>query len=555
MSGAVLAAMELPLDLLLVHADDQLPVLSSTAEASSAAGQPPPNKVPVPRRLRHDSADPNDLVQQRWGVIAPEGDRGTHLLSLIAPLAEHRSREQGGHPVREYRVPPRMTEAEAIRWIGQVYWDEAVPEEDLPKYLLVLGEPHEVPLALQQMLAGQAFAGRLGFPDDAGYRGYVAKVLAREQAPSSRRAPARALFHAVNDGTRATGIGRKVLLDPIVTSARTGHLAGKLRASEVVEIGEGRFVDPHSFLGAMARPEPGVMLTVSHGCGAPRSGWASEAEQRAIQGAMSFGRGPRLDAAQVANRPFLPGGLWVFMACFSAAVPRESAYLPWLTRLREQGLYGGDLQNLLAGLAGPGQDPFLAALPTAVLASHEGPLGVIGHVDLAWTYSFQDIDDGTARDRPSRFRGVVEAALSGARMGVAHNELVRFFPAANIELSTLHGDESPAGAARRAHLWMKRNDLCGHILLGDPAARVVEPAPAVAARPHLQGAAAWLGFGGAESGAPSAELARKQEIVLAILRGEPVAQVAHRFGVSAERATALHDAYHAAGLRALADMG
>ncbi|MCA8964074.1 MAG: hypothetical protein KDC48_04280, partial [Planctomycetes bacterium] len=126
--------------------------------------------------------------------------------------------------------------------------------------------------------------------------------------------------------------------------------------------------------------------------------------------------------------------------------------------------------------------PFVAALPKAALASERGPLGFVGHLDLAWTYGFRELRDAEANARPARFMALLREALAGARFGVALNELLRYFGEVNTELSVLEGADVQ-DPATRGHLWMLRQDLAGYVLLGDPAARlpVRAPPPAAAA--------------------------------------------------------------------------
>jgi hypothetical protein len=124
-------------------------------------------------------------------------------------------------------------------------------------------------------------------------------------------------------------------------------------------------------------------------------------------------------------------------------------------------------------------------MPQAALANPHGPLAVIGHVDLAWTYSFSDFRD-LARSIPSRILSALDAWLRRARAGVALDALMRFYREANDGL--MHGYQAqqdahidglpdPTDAAERAQLWMLRNDLRGYILLGDPAARLSQMLP------------------------------------------------------------------------------
>src|SRR5580698_3373746 len=130
----------------------------------------------------------------------------------------------------------------------------------------------------------------------------------------------------------------------------------------------------------------------------------------------------QITAADLQGRKFLPGGLWLMFACFGAGTPSRSVYAPWLERLTDLGLCRIPAQSVLAALPRPGERPFVAALAEAALASPDGPLGVIGHVDLAWTWSFLDdvaVAGGKgARGRYERFFGILSSALRGRRLGV-----------------------------------------------------------------------------------------------------------------------------------------
>ncbi len=61
---------------------------------------------------------------------------------------------------------------------------------------------------------------------------------------------------------------------------------------------------------------------------------------------------------------YLPGGAWLFYACFSAGTPGQSAYMTWLSQLHDLGQYTDPRDELLRSLPGDGQG-FAAALPNA----------------------------------------------------------------------------------------------------------------------------------------------------------------------------------------------
>ncbi|HEX8537924.1 MAG TPA: helix-turn-helix domain-containing protein, partial [Cystobacter sp.] len=442
-----------------------------------------------------------------------------------------------------------------------VLQDEAVAEAERPRYLLMLGDLDQLSLEMQQVLGGDGFIGRLAFSQDAHYEAYVEKVLRWERTPSPSQA--RALFYTVHDGTRATSVGYQGLITPSLASCRERQELGDFPAREILELGAGADGSVDRLLEQAASREPSVLFSLSHGLGAPRQGWKSVDAQHRLQGAMSLGAGQTLDASVLASQPFLPGGLWFYLACFGAGTPSRSAFHPWLSRLRDVGQFTGPLDRLLASLPREGERPFVAALPKAVLANPHGPLAVVGHMDLAWSYSFQD-PGTTAKSRPSRFQGLLRSLVSGRRAGVGLNALARFFTDANTELTTLYesqeeaqlaGRPNPVDLTQRAHLWMLRQDLAGYVLLGDPAVQL--PVSTVKARKEARPASAQelaaslFGMAvTAPSPLPSAE--KMAEAVLALLTGaESQRAIAERMGVSLKQLRHWEQVYKAAGQAAM----
>lgn len=450
------------------------PALPGGLDGDATESAPEPEAGPAPAYLWEEGGDPDDLAQQRWGVIAPVGAAGDRLLSQLAPLLAARQAEQGGHPIKIWRVPPQLDEVAAARWRKQHFETGRALHGDTPRYVLIAGDLDQVSLPLQQVLAVDAFVGRLAFTDPQGYEAYVDKLL-RIERPRS----ARSLFYTVHDGTEATAIGHRSLIEPGAELANEARALGQLSASAVLCAGDDLAPSPSELLTLAANPEPTVLLSLSHGEGPPRGGWRGD-DRRRRQGAMSFGREGRLSGADLSGRRFLPQGLWLMVACYGAGTPDVSAYYPWLAELGALREFRGAAESVLSGLPRGGERPFVAALPQAVLASPEGPLGFIGHMDLAWSYSFADLDSGpTAVPRPARFVSALRSVLRGDRFGIACRELLRALGQTQTELAALYMQSALTGTApddvtlaRRGHLWMLRQDLMGYVLLGDPAARL-----------------------------------------------------------------------------------
>ena len=527
------------IQLFLAHADDHHPVLNDGVSVEATLDAPRPNASEIAtRRFVNLSGSPDALPDQQWAIVAPAGSEGDRLLSLVEPLRRKRQEEQGREAL-VYRINPGMDAVAAANWIQNEYRDAVGRVESTrPRYLALLGGPEVISWDFQQMLGGETFVGRIGFDADTQYEAYVDKAVRLSGETEIPRA--NALFHSVLDGSRATQEGHKHLVVPSLEWAYAALKNGSFDAEDIIDVpmsSIGSPLNPTTAAGALlresAQTRAGLLFTMSHGAGIPKTGWTSAAEQREIQGAMVLGRrGDLLTANDIMHSPFLAGGVWFMFACYGAGTPSRSAYFPWLERLHALGFLGKSAEHVLAALPRAGEPPFVAALPQAALANPDGPLGFVGHVDLAWSWSFQDYDvtptGFASKNRADRFQSILQAFAHGHRFGVAHHELVKFFRSINGDLTASYHAleqkklglpefvEDRATQIRRANLWMQRQDLSAYVLLGDPAARL----PITRCPPGI----AFLPPAGADD---------RVDTVLAILRRtESTKETATRLGIS-----------------------
>ena len=201
--------------------------------------------------------------------------------------------------------------------------------------------------------------------------------------------------------------------------------------------------------------------------------------------------------------------------------------------------------------------PFVAALPKAALANPDGPLAVLGHVDLAWSYSYDGRLTGGG-SHLERFLSLAKLAESSetepVRVGAVLSEFVRDLARINAELTDCYDEDEksvkrgvarPVDPVKRAHLWMLRQDLGAYVLLGDPAAhlpRTRSPHPSARA-PDLR------------SPVPDPDVEVMAKAVLALIRGDssPWA-VAARAGVPVGELQRWEQIYKDAGKAALATL-
>lgn len=558
-------------ELLMSVAEEGAPALeegfSAGPSASLLGGQSEPKSdKKMPSHLWDEGAQPNDLQAQRWGLIVPEGDRGDRLLELVAPLVKLRESEQGGKPL-VFRAPSKLSAIEAAQWKKEKFRGAGIAEDDLPRYQLLLGDFHELSLETQLAQSTDGFVGRLAFDDDDGYRKYVDKVLKWESRGAVVR-EANTLLHTVHDNTGATRLGHQVLVEPGEAFMRKRRELGKFPTADIKTSGDEFEPELSDLLDAARGQHPTMLFSLSHGDGPPRRGWASEQDRRLRQGAMSFGSSGSLAGSAMVDKDFLPGGIWFMLACYGAGTPSSSAYRHWLAELAQLDQFSGRVNAVLGGIPKDDAPPFVAALPKAVLAAEHGPLAFMGHVDLAWSYSFQELDGGP-RSRPQKFTGVLRSALYGDRIGIAFRQLYKFRSETDAEL-TAHYDAEAAGAeaerVRRGHLWMLRNDLGAYVLLGDPAAHLPiqgrwSGAQAKVASAPSSGSVSMssaLGVPTARSSEPAAGqelplgLEELEEAIAKVILGEESTKtIAREYDIARGELQDLADAYQEAGRRAL----
>lgn len=529
------------LDLLLAFDDGPAAPLPGDALAgrgSDAAAQE------LPRHLRADNDDIDDLTLQRYAVITPAGARGERLRALVEPLVRRRQDEQRAE-VKTYPVPARMSQSEAESWLARLRASFARPRDE-PRYFLLLGDLDEVPLSVQRALAlADACPGRLAFDRDDDYAAYAARAL-REETYEPR--PTIGLCGPDTDKTIRGA--REVLLGPLGEQLRYSHDLGELPAAAIVA--------QDDLAAAAALPRP-FLFTLSHGYGGDRKqGFPSAEHRRREQGSLCLPGGARLVPSDVAARPFVQDGFWFLFACYGAGTPDDSAFAPWLREIA-----GGQLEHLadqvLRALPPAGERPFIAGVPKAALANPQGPLACYGHVDVAWNYSYVGADSSFP-SRPTKFGALVEDACRGRRAGAIARGLARAATDAALRLAAeaeqLRRDPG-AGERQKdriAKIWMLHHDLASYVLLGDPALRLRLPRPPAQATTPAPAAPA---APAADVSGDLAAIARRlgasklEEALAKALVSETRRNLARQLGVDVDVFKALEDAYRAAGRRAL----
>lgn len=402
--------------------------------------------------------DPRNLAETGWGVIFPEG-RQDELRDALAPLLALRKSQAGRLRENRYReLVGRPGESKA-RFLARHGMGPGPAEPDLlPYYLLIVGDPTEISFRFQYQLDVQYAVGRLSFDTLEEYASYAASVVAAEQgtAAAARRASFWGVAHP-DDPT--TGLSLKSLVEPL--AARIAQARPDWPVETVLGPAATKAALAERLGGAAT---PALLFTASHGVGFP----PADPRHAPHQGALlcQDWPGPKAGWRRIPQDCYMagddvtdaarPAGLIVFnFACYCAGTP-----------VRDSFLMEGEPKQIA-------HQDFIARLPQRLLGHpHGGALAVVGHVDRAWTFSF---DWPEAGEQLQVFESTLGRLLAGYPIGAA----MEYFNQRYAELFTDLAEEreemrwgGKPDFLEISSLWTAANDARSYVVLGDPAVRL-----------------------------------------------------------------------------------
>lgn len=406
--------------------------------------------------------DANRLDEAGWGVVFAADDPDTDAMrEALSPLLTLRE-EQCGRLYHEFSgsegIPANADGWDFLASLGSAT-GQPVDPSIVPYYLTIVAPPHVVSFDAQCAIDSQNAVGRLWFDGDTlqerldKLAKYATDVVARERRAA--QVPLRALFFATrNKGDKATQRSARFLASPVSQAFEQKHSAWA--------------VDSH--IGATATKDvlvaaltgstpPGLLVTATHGA----AFHLDDAQQRERQGALvcqdweglasvaPVAEGEYVAAYDIAAAQ-LPGTIAFLFACYGAGTPANDAFLPpeVLTDTRIA------------------TEAFVARLPQQLLLS--GAAAVIGHVERAWTCSFQWPGAGA---QTQVFKSLFDALAAGERVGAA----MEFFDSRSGSVSRQLVEATRARAVKQNEmevgaLWTAQMDARNYIVLGDPATRL-----------------------------------------------------------------------------------
>ena len=335
-------------------------------------------KPPAPADLRDWKSS-----QVGWGVVAAETpglteDQKRTSSDLPEPIRTL-IKDRGNAPVFRYRGGwdqrfrlLRSYERGLDVAIGQS--PEGLGRECIPRYLLIVGGPDEVPWELQYVLNSHYAVGRLALSGDE-LENYVAAL--RSDFGRSTAQPKNALVWATNSGSGdITGLMRDAIASKVFAklSGDTDLAAG----TKFLDGANG--ATGSKLIEALSGSNPGLVVTTSHGQTYPL-------DNPELLG-KSLGLLVDQDFASVQVSDLLAvwqpdGAIWYAHACCSAG----SAIRTLFEGLCQE---GSEVDRVLKGVAKNGDR--VAPLPTALLGAKKPGRAFIGHVEPTFDWTLRNPD-------------------------------------------------------------------------------------------------------------------------------------------------------------------
>ena len=430
-----------------------------------------------------------NLEDTGWGAIFAATAPGA-LREAVKELLDLRRSQAGRKRSTYYReffgadgYRPGET---AQRFLAR--WDAgsglANPDK-MPYYLLIVGDPEEIPFEFQYGLDVQYAVGRIYFEILEEYARYARSVALSEtrHAEGSFNLPNRlAVFAPQNADDRATKMSMDYLVKPLLDTLP--NLAPNWDIQPLI-IDQATKANLKELLGGSQTPA--VLFTASHAMGWPMGHPNQFDQQGAVlcqdwPGPQNF-RGPipadtYFSAADIDEHASLLGTIAFSFGDFIAGTRRMTPSKCYLQ---------GKAQQIA-------EKPFLARLPQRLLShSRGGVLALVGHVDRAWGHSFITSEDeiGKRVSDIGPYTKLLTRLMQGSTIGMAMEDLNRRYSFFNASLTDevlgaqFYGKTSDP--SKLSQMYIQTIDARNYIIIGDPAVRL----PVRADQPYQEPPAGW----------------------------------------------------------------
>ncbi|MDZ4820667.1 MAG: DNA/RNA non-specific endonuclease [Planctomycetota bacterium] len=404
---------------------------------------------------------PDRVETAGWGVLASQAtDR--LILDALRPLLNHR-KAQAGRFYKEFLGDNGFRQGESKDQFLSRNGMSPGPADPtkVPYYLLIVGDPQEIPFDFQYQFDVQYAIGRIWFNSVDEFARYAESVILAESG-RVRLARKAVVFGTRHDGDGATNLSADQLITPLGQQIRTRGSNKQWQVDTIVGA-EATHTRLTSLLGGSETPA--LLFTASHGMGFPHG----DSRQIGHQGALlcqdwrglttgQVDRGDYFAAEDVVDSAHLHGLISFNFACYGAGTPRLDDFA----------------HQKLSPPSAIAPRPFIAALPRRLLSHPSGgALAVIGHVERAWGCSIVWQDAGA---QIQGFEDAMNALMDGVPVGYALESINQRYADISSSLSqkllAIRSGTLPDDELAIANEWTASTDARSYVIIGDPAVRL-----------------------------------------------------------------------------------
>jgi hypothetical protein len=420
--------------------------------------------------------DPNDLHQTGWAVIFAPGVSSA-IKAALQPLLDHRKSIVNDDRLFQIFDGDYKKGEKAKAWLDRhhVSMRTVVPLKGIPYYVLIVASPSDIPFDFQYELDIFWAVGRIWFDTAAEFAQYAKSVIEYEtmkSVPTSRQV---ALFATRNENDKATNLLMNKVVLPLVNGTSITKPIGQTNRQNFNFQVFSKFLGDYAtkpalnsiFQGDIPNGPPAILFTGSHGKSVsdPANAQLPDLMGAPICQEWVRGAGPSkpdqyFAGADLPSDAKVHGMIHFMFACYGAGWPKVDTY--------------SRTQRKPTPVS---PEPMMARLPSKLLAHPGGgALAVLGHIDRAWSWSFQS-DDGTAQT--GDFRMILNALMSGDRIGQATDRFNGNWGALSVgiadllqQIKTKSRKLSPEKLKQLKNQWIARDDARNYVVFGDPAVRL-----------------------------------------------------------------------------------